>query len=42
MILIPLKDRFFIKNTYNDCEIKNTELAVKNIQKICYKMAEEK
>lgn len=38
----PLKDRFFIKNTYNDCEIKNTELAVKNIQKVCYKMAEEK
>ena len=38
----PLKDRFFIKNTYNDYEIKKEELAVNKIQEICYKFAEEK
>lgn len=38
----PIKDRFFIKNIYNDANIKNNEIIVKKIEEICYNMAKEK
>lgn len=36
----PIKDRFFIKNTYNNLRLKEGK-TVKKIEKICYKMANE-
>ena len=36
----PIKDRFFIKNTYNNLEVKEGK-TVKEIEKICYKIANE-
>ena len=36
----PAKDRFFIKNTYNDLEIKDNK-TIDEIEKICYKIADE-
>ena len=36
----PIKDRFFIKNTYNNLELKEGK-TIKEIEKICYKIANE-
>ena len=36
----PAKERFFIKNTYNDLEIKDNQI-INEIEKICYKIADE-
>lgn len=35
-----IKDRFFIKNTYNNLELKEGK-TIKEIEKICYKIANE-
>lgn len=37
-----VRDRFFIKNIYNDANIKNNEIVVKKIEEVCYNMAKEK
>lgn len=34
----PIKDRFFIKNTYNDLKLQNNEI-VKEIEEVCHKIA---
>lgn len=36
----PIKDRFFIKNTYNNLKLKEGK-TIKEIEKICYKIANE-
>ena len=36
----PIKDRFFIKNTYNNLELKEGK-TIKEIEKMCYKIANE-
>ncbi len=36
----PVKDRFFIKNTYNNLRLKDGK-TIKEIEKICYKIANE-
>lgn len=36
----PVKDRFFIKNTYNNLKLKEGK-TIKEIEKICYKIANE-
>lgn len=37
-----MKDRFFVKNTYNSFEINNKNSTASKIKEICYKMADEK
>ena len=37
----PAKDRFFVKNTYSEFNINSKEESVKEIEKICYKIAAE-
>lgn len=36
----PIKDRFFIKNTYNNLKLKEGK-TIKEIEKMCYKIANE-
>lgn len=36
----PVKDRFFIKNTYNNLKLKEGK-TIKEIEKICYRIANE-
>lgn len=36
----PIKERFFIKNIYNDLEIKNSKI-MNEVEKLCYKIANE-
>lgn len=37
----PAKDRFFCKNCYNDFSIDDKEIAIRDIEKICYKIASD-
>ena len=37
----PGKDRFFCKNCYNFSDIDNKEIAIRDIEKICYKIASD-
>jgi len=37
----PIKDRFFCKNCYNVSNIDSEEIAIRDIEKICYKIASE-
>ena len=37
----PIKDRFFIKDIYNEFNIKSEDISIKNIKSICYNIADK-